>query len=211
MRLLIYFLFISTFSFGQKSTPFSGRIVYSIEVTDTSLQTMYPPKVMQIYTNDTMVRVENETSQFGLQVAIRHIELNKSYLLISTPNGNYAIQTSLASETNPVSKFTFNKKMGGKKIANQKAKKLVVRHELFEKPMTFYYLKKVSSKYLDGFENFPGLLVEFYLPTTDVTYKYTLKSIEADPTNQDLYGVPSDFKKISMSDFVDMMTKQTNE
>ncbi len=208
MRLFICFLFVAHLSFGQKSSVFTGKLVYSIEANDTALQAMYPPKVMEIYTNDTLVRVENNSSQFGLQINIRNIPLSKSYLLLSTAVGNYAIKTSLDSTNNVPPRYTYKKKFGTKKIAGLKSKKLLVNHELFKDPMACYYYKKISPKFFVGFENLPGLPVEFYIPTEDVVYKYTLKSIEWDPTNPDLYGIPSDFKKITMDEFVDLMTKQ---
>ena len=211
MRLIIFFILLSSFAFSQKQKPFTGRLVYTVSITDTAFTSIFPEKKMTLYTNDTLVRVENMTEQFGLQVAIRHLELNKSYLLLNTYKGKFAIQTKFETDEVKESKFTFKKKFGSKKIAGLKAKKLEVTHEGFENPLTFYYFKKLKSSYLDGFENFPGLLAEYYIPTPDGVFKYTLVSLENDPTNQDLYGIPTDFEKISMDDFVDLMTSGSEE
>ena len=206
MRLFLSFILCSSIAFGQKQTPFTGKLVYSVTITDTAFSSIFTEKQMVVYTNDTLVRIENMTEQFGMQVAIRHLELNKSYLLISTFKGDFAIQTKFETDEIKTSKFTFKKKFGSTKLGGQKAKKLEVTHEGFEQPMTFYYFKKTKAKYLDGFENFPGLLAEYYIPTPDGIFKYTLISIENDPTNIDLYGIPADFKKISIEDFVNLMT-----
>lgn len=208
MRLLIVFLILTTALFSQKQTGFSGRMVYSIETTDTAMTQLFHARTMTIYTNDTLVRVENITDQLGRQVAIRHLTLQKSYLLLQTANGNFAIQTKFENDSVRESKYIFTKKWGKKKIGGVKAKKVLVEHPGFEEPKTFYYLKKTPSKYIDGFENFPGLLVEYYIPTEDGVLKYTLKSMESDPTNLDLYGIPSDYQKVSMTEFIDIMTQE---
>lgn len=206
MRILIIFLFISSALFGQQN-GFSGRLIYSIETTDTALTQLFHERQMIIYTNDTLVRVENTTDQLGKQVAIRHLTLQKSYLLLHTVNGNFAIQTKFEKDSVSESKYSFTKKCGKKKIGGLKAKKVIVKHPGFKDPMTFYYLKNTPAKYLVGFEDFPGLLVEYYIPSEDGILKYTLKSMEADPTNLDLYGIPSDYQKVSMTEFIDIMTK----
>lgn len=206
MRLLIIFLFITSVTFGQKQTGFTGRLVYSVETTDSAMMELFHERKMIIYTNDTLVRVENMTDQLGQQVAIRHLSLQKSYLLLKTAEGNFAIQTKFDQDSIKPSKYTYTKKWGKKKIAGIKAKKLIVNHKDFKEPLTFYYLKKTPSKYLDGFNNFPGLLVEYYIPTEDGILKYTLTSMESDPTNLDLYGIPSDYQKVTMSEFIDIMT-----
>ena len=211
MRLIAIFLFISSISFAQKQKGFSGRLVCSIETTDTSMTQLFHERKMVMYTNDTLVRIENVTDQLGPQVAIRHLTLHKSYLLLNTAKGNFAIQTKFEEDSLKPSKYTYTKKWGKKKIGGVKAKKLIVENKDFKEPLTFYYLKKVPSKYLDGFENFPGLLVEYYIPSEDGILKYSLVSIENDPTNHDLYGIPSDYEKVTMTEFVDIMIGANEE
>lgn len=210
MRISLLFILVSFQLSAQKHESFSGRLVYSITMTDTAMVELFPENEMKVYTNDTLVRVENTTSQLGLQVAIRHLHLNKSYLLLSTYKGNFAIQTKFEDSVS-VAKYTFKKKLGGKKINGLKAKKVLVTHSKFEEPILFFYHKKISAKYLEGFENFPGLLLEYYVPTPDGLLKYELKSLEKDGTNLDLYGIPSDYQKITMNEFVDLMTNPAGE
>jgi hypothetical protein len=210
MRILILIflpsLFTASYSNAQKQKPFSGRLIYSIEVMDTSLSSLFPKKEMKIYTNDTLVRAENFTDQLGLQVAIRHLQLNKSYLLLQTEKGDFAIQTKFEKDLEKPSRFTYKKKCGKKKIAGVKCKKVHVFNENFKEDVFFYYSKRFSSKYLDGFESFPGLLTEYYVPTPDGIFKYSLTSMEEDPTNLDLYGVPFGYKRVTMDEFIELMT-----
>lgn len=210
MRLLFLFLITGSLSYAQQDS-FEGKMVYSIEMTDTALAGLFDIREMTLYTNDTLVRVENTTDQLGNQVAIKHLLLHKSYLLLDTPVGKFAIQTKQENDSVPISAYTFKKKFGKKKIAGIRAKKLEVYHEGFKEPMYFYYSKKHASNYLEGFENFPGLLVEYYIPTPDGIYCYTLKSLENQATPKDLYGVPSDYQRVTMSEFIEMMTAGAEE
>ena len=84
------FLVSSGMLFAQKA--FTGKLVYRVEIADTSLQNMFPPSTMTIYTNDTILRVETRTDALGAQVLIQHMEKKKAYLLIESPMGKYAIQ-----------------------------------------------------------------------------------------------------------------------
>ncbi|NRA10635.1 MAG: hypothetical protein HRT57_01610 [Crocinitomicaceae bacterium] len=73
---------ISTHAYCQKTKGFSGMLEYSVSLKDTNLNVFNKESSMIIYTNDTISRMENFTGQLGKQVTIRHMELNKSYLLI---------------------------------------------------------------------------------------------------------------------------------
>lgn len=205
MRVLIICLFLSSLSFAQKHKPFEGHIGYHIEMVDSLYKQFFHERDMHLFTNDTLVRVENITDQFGLQVSIRHLILNKSYLLIETPKGNFAIKTKQDTITEKPSLYTFKKKCGSKKIHGMKAKKLIVDHPDFTEHMTFYYFKKMPANYLEGFDNFPGLLAEYYIPTADGTLKFSLNHYEEMHLNKDLFGIPSDYKKVTMDEFIEEM------
>lgn len=206
MRTLVICIFLSSFGFAQKQQPFEGHIGYHIEMVDTLYQQFFHERDMHLFTNDTLVRVENITDQFGLQVSIRHLILNKSYLLLETPMGNFAIKTRQDTIAEKPSSYSFKKKCGSKKINGMKAKKLIVSHPDFTEPMTFYYFKKLPAHYLEGFDKFPGLLAEYYIPTADGTLKFTLNHYEAMHLNHDLFGIPSDYEKVTMDEFIERMT-----
>lgn len=204
MRLILpVFIFFSSILLGQKHEPFTGKLVYSIQICDTSLQKMYPTKQMVVFTNDTMLRIENETDQLGKQVIIKHMLLNKSYLLLKTPIANYAIQADHSTEKIDTFPYTFKKKHGKEKILGMKAKKLMVSNVNFEEPKEFLYLKNYSNKYLNTLENFPGLPVKYYIATIDGIYLYELISIEKMVPEKDLFGIPSDYKRVTFDQFMD--------
>lgn len=212
MRLIVILFIIFSFStFSQKQPSFSGKLIYSIQIRDTALQSLIPMKHMVIYTNDTLLRIENETDQLGIQVIIKHMLLNKSYLLLHTPNMNYAIQTDHSAIKIDSFPYSYKKKCGKKEFCGMKAKRLKVKHAEFPEDLEFYYFKNINVKYLNSFSNFPGLLVNYYIPSMDGIYEYKLIAIEEMKPPRDLFGIPSDFKKVSFDQFMDEILKMQEE
>lgn len=185
---------------------------YKISVRDTSLRTIIPDNGMILYTNDTVSRTENFTESLGKQVNIRHMEFDKAYILVETEFGNYAIQQpqtpdSLKSKTS----YRFKKKCGKRKILGMKAKRYLVDHNSFEEPIEFLYLKNYSNKYLNNFSEIPGLLVKFSVVTPDAILDYELIRFNPYEPNRDLFGIPSDYKRVSLDDFLDIMLRIRQE
>lgn len=210
MKMLSLFLFCFLIVFNgksQKHESFTGKLTYAINIADTSLTKYFPEKKMLIYTNDSLLRIENHTEEFGVQIVIKHLILNKSYLLLTLDKGNFAIQTNHQKETKDSSLYTLHKKMGKKKICDLKAKKILVEHPSFEQKTEFFYLPKYSSKYLNTFEEFPGLPVLYYLESEYGLLKYELIEINEEIPIYDLFGIPSDYKKTTFDEFVQEMIK----
>lgn len=203
-RILLLFLFISSSVLAQKQKPFTGKLVYTIEFADTNFRELIPSSKMVVYTNDTLIRIENQTDQIGKQVLIKHLTLNKSYLLLETPIGNFAIQTDHSNDTIP-SRYTFEKKLFKRKIAGVRANRLLVNHPEMKQEREYLYSKNYSPKYLNNFNHFPGLPLHYFIINVDGVYEYKLESMEVMLLPKDLFGIPSDFKKISYSEFLDLM------
>ena len=189
---------------AQHFKPFSGRLVYRVEFQSSLDSTAVVQSHTKIYTNDTLVRVESETPQFGPQVLINHMQLQKYYLLLEYNGKKYAIQHHVEKDTVP-SKYTFKKKWGHDKIAGQKAKCVEVNSPNFPRPIRMCYLPGVSPKYLGALKGIPGLPVDYYIQMEDGFLHYVLESFERSEVNPDLFGVPSDFKKVSFDDFLEEM------
>jgi hypothetical protein len=202
-RLIVLFTLFSVSSISQKHVPFTGKLVYSIQITDTSLRKLIPTKTMVVYTNDTLLRIENNTDQLGKQVVIKHMILKKSYLLLRTPIANYAIQADHNTEKIDSFPYSFKKKWGKTTICGLKANRLKVSNINFPDKLEFLYLKNTSPKYLNTFENFPGIPVHYYLATEDGIFEYTLIQIDKTVPKKDLFGIPSDFKKVTFDEFMD--------
>lgn len=184
--------------------PFSGKMVYTVTIADTSLRSMFPPSTMTIYTNDTVLRIETRTDQLGKQTLIHHLQKNKGYLLIETADAKYAIQ--IPEKVATEEKYSFKKAKGKSTVCGLPSKKLAVKVVNYPDFLEYAYHKDIAAKYLPGFEHFPGLLTDYFVLTTDGLYHHQLIEISAESISRDLFGIPSDYQKISMSDFVDLMT-----
>lgn len=195
---------------AQSKTSFTGMLEYKITVRDTNLRSFFPDNTMAIYTNDTVVRQENYTPQLGQQVNIRHIEKNKSYLLLQTDYGKFAIPSDLNAlaakdSSKHESKYTFTKKGGSRKIAGQKAKRMLVTHPDSEEIFEFWYYKNVDGKYNDAFTELPGLPVKYSVITPDATFDYELVRFVPYSPNRDMFGIPTDFERITFDEFIERM------
>lgn len=204
--ILITFVCITS-SIAQKGS-YTGMLEYKITIRDTSLRKIIPDQTMIVYSNDTITRKENDTEALGKQVEIHHMELNKSYILLNGPWGKYAIQNDLNNPDKPdtiPSKYSFGKKKWFKtKILGRKAKRIMVSHPNFEEPIEFLYLKKLNNKYLGNFDDAPGLLVKYSVSTVDGIYDYELVKISEYTPNRDLFGIPSDYLKVTIEEFMDV-------
>ncbi len=210
LLLLIASVGISTPLSAQKKNSFTGMLEYKITVRDTNLRAFFPDNSMFIYTNDTIVRQENYTPQLGEQVTIRHMEKNKSYLLLTTDFGNFAIPSDLSEltgkdSTKRVSKYHFSKKAFGKKVLGRKAKRMIVTHDDQKDPFEFLYYKNIANKYNDAFPEMPGLPVRYSVVTPDAVFDYQLVRISEYTPNRDLFGIPSDYERTTFDDFIEKM------
>jgi len=168
---------------------------------------MFPERTMVVYVNDSMLRVENRTPDLGQQVMIKHQILKKSYLLLDTPNGKFALQSSDEVVAADSTKYTWKKKNGRLEICGKKAKKLQVTERKTGVTQTWYYFKKLSSDHLNGFDYFPGLPVVYYVEGEEGLLKYELSSMEEMPLEKDIFGIPNDFRRVSFDEFIRIMTE----
>jgi len=210
---ILLFSLIDTTAFAQKQQSFTGMLEYKITVRDTSLKNLFPENKMIIYTNDTITRIENFTSQLGKQVVLRHMEKQKSYLLLDTELGKFAIRTDESkSDTTKVDRdFTFDKKMSKRSIVNRKANRMLVSHPEFKEPIEFLYFKNISNKYSTFYTEMPGLPVRFSVPTADGTIDYELIKMSEYSPNHDLFGVPSDYKLVTFDEFLEKMISKNGQ
>lgn len=201
------------YSAAQKGKTFTGILEYKITSRDTSLRSILPDNSMYIYTNDTIMRMENFTDQLGMQVTIKHMEKNKSYLLLNTVAGKFAIQTDLSAQKDTSkhkSKYTFKKRIFKRKFLGMKANRIIASHPDLEEPIEFLYFKKILGKYNPTFEEIPGLPVRYSVVTADGVIDYELTKINRYTPNRDLFGVPSDFERVTFDEFLSRMIETKN-
>ena len=201
---LIATVIIST-SVAQKNTLFSGELVYNIERINPKDSI---PSKMLVYAKDSLLKIINFSSTLGKQEMIKHLRLNRSYVLVSTTKGDFAIKSDHNKTNDTTQSYTFTKKFGRKKIAGLKAKRIIVSFKGVEKKFTFYYTPKINSIYNGSFQNLPGLLLEYYLVNENGKFKYTLEDIKISDPPLEIFSVPSKYKKVSLEEFIMQVSAQ---
>ena len=204
---LLLSLFIKSV-FSQNKGSFSGELTYEIERVDKkdSIRSF-----MIIYAKDSLLRVVNFNSISGKQELIKHLRLNRSFLLVELDQQNFAVRTNEHLITDTIQNYTFKKQMGMRKIAGIPVKKLLVHHKEISEAVTFYYTKSISAKYANVYKNLPGLPLLFYIPTKDGLFKYTLKELKNNNPPLELFMIPKEFKIVSFEDFSNEFLKSSEE
>ena len=191
--------------FSQKNLPFIGTLEYeirNIELKDEK------PQLMHILSLDSIIRIETESYVFGNQSFIKHLVKKKSYLLISLDeNKNYAIKGdfSKTDSANTAFKYSWKKSFGSRNIGGLAAKKLKLTLLKSQKTFNCYYSKNYAARYQEAYTDFPGLPVLYYIETEDGILEYRLKKYTSIAPNYDLFGVPSNYIKITFDEFVDLL------
>lgn len=207
MHRFLFLLFFSHIAVAQQTwIPFSGRLIYSVQMADTALRKFYPSTEMSVITNDTLLRIENQTSFIGKQVLIKHLKLNKSYLLIESPIGNFAVQTDHSTDQkDSIPNYTFELFKKKKRIGGLKGQKIIITHKKAEKPFTCYVDMTKNPAYINTYFNLPGLPLHYYLPSEDGLLEYKLIRMEEYAPHKDAFGIPSDYKKVTFDEFLKVL------
>jgi hypothetical protein len=210
MNKIVPFLFLLVFSssYSQFKKPFVGTLVYEVTNLDRPEDT---PLEMIVFSLDSLVRIETPSPVFGAQIFIKHIPRKKSYLLISlSETDHYAIKDDFKnSDSSKIQvKYIWKRKWGKKTIGGLNAKK--VKLTLLKSNQSFdcYYSKEFAAKYQDAYQDFPGIPLEYYVETEDGIIKYILKKHNKIAPNYDLFGIPSNYNRVTFDEFVDLLNKQ---
>jgi len=201
----VFFLFIE-FGFSQNTAIFSGELTYEIERVDKKDTNR---SFMIIYAKDSLLKVVNFNSNSDKQELIKHLRLNRSYILLQTPKQNFAVRTNEHLIIDSSENYTFKKQMGVRKIAGIPVKKLIVKHKEISEELTFYYTNSISAKYANVYKNLPGLPLLFYVPTKDGLFKYTLKELKKNNPPLELFMIPNGYKIVSFEEFTNEFLKSS--
>lgn len=206
MRKLGFCLIVALHLLAMKGwTQVQGTFHYTASINWPESDSVFRSWNITMFTNDTISRVDTETGQFGTQIYIRHIALKKAYLLLDVDGKKYAIQTDLeknkSTDTMEVA-YSFKKKLLGKKINGIKCRKYYIVDKGQKEGYYCYFAKNIPNKYLEVYGVIPGLAIDYYLPSADGLTHYQLEKCSLEPVSRDLFGIPSDYQKISFEEFV---------
>lgn len=197
-----------TFSAGAQQ-PFSGVLEYRATISLPDTGVVLSQWRVRIFTNDTVVRVETET-KLGLQTYIRHMELNKAYLLLDYGTDKYAIQNDLSetvSDDTLAPRYSVKRRwFGGKKIAGLKSVRYQIVDTGSKEGYDCWFTKKLRGDYLTVYPEIPFLATDYFLPSPDGLVHYELTEVKQMPLSRDLFGIPSDYKRISFEEFVNLFS-----
>lgn len=201
----VFVLFVSIFFLFANSAQaqLSGMLVYQVDLL--SADTMNPQNHWQVvvYTNDTMVRVETQGGPFGKQVYIRHMVLNKAYLLLAMDGQKFAIRTDLANKSKDTSlNYTVKKLVGSKKINGIRCKKYKITDVGAPMGYVCYFAKKIPNKFIEVYQDIQGLALDYFLPSQNGLIHYQLVQYEAQVLDKNMFGIPSDYKKVTFEEFM---------
>ena len=208
LTLFLAIIYSFQYVFSQKNDVFSGELTYEIERVDKKDTNR---TFMIIYAKDSLLKVVNFNSNSGKQQLIKHLRLNRSYILLETPKQNFAVRTNEHLVIDSIENYSFKKQMGLRKIAGIPVKKLLVHHKEISEAVTFYYTKSISAKYANVYKNLPGLPLLFYIPTKDGLFKYTLKEMKKNNPPLELFMIPKGYKIVSFDDFSNEFLKSSEE
>jgi hypothetical protein len=203
MKVVVLFVSIFFLFANSAQAQLSGMLVYQVDLL--SADTMNPQNHWQVvvYTNDTMVRVETQGGPFGKQVYIRHMVLNKAYLLLAMDGQKFAIRTDLANKSKDTSlNYTVKKLVGSKKINAIRCKKYKITDVGAPMGYVCYFAKKIPNKYIEVYQDIPGLALDYFLPSQNGLIHYQLVQYEAQVLDKNMFGIPSDYKKVTFEEFM---------
>lgn len=212
LRTFILFLFINTVLYAQKTNfkPFSGAFTYKVELVDSTLKKGKFQYYMRVYTNDTIVRMENESDLFGKQIVIKHLKLNKQYLLLTCNNQKYALQQQILPDTTP-SKYQFEEKQKFKKFAKKKSQLAITSIKNVPYKFNTYYSTEYNPIYLDILKGIKGLPTQYFLPSNKGILRYTLIEVQEINLPKTTFLFSKDYMKITFDDFIKTITESNKE
>lgn len=187
---------------------FEGQLVYRIQSNRIQLGDPDSLDYQIIYAKDSLLRIENFTP-LGKQVYIKHLNKNKAYILMEFGDNKYAIQTIPDEHPNAEGYFyqpTKKKKL----IAGFQAEEMQVFVPDADSSMLMYFYTAIPKKYTEALPNAPGLPVKYTIYSNDEFFWYELESIRFEQFHIDLFGIPSDFEKITMEKFVELFNQQND-
>jgi hypothetical protein len=197
-----FFLFVHK-SYAQ----LNGMLVYNVELVSADTVSLQNKWQVVIYTNDTMVRVETQGGPFGKQVYIRHMVLNKAYLLLAMDGQKFAIRTDLSTNNDTIKNYTTKKLFGTKKIQGIKCCKYNITDNGAPTGYVCYFAKKIPNKYLEVYNDISGLALDYYLPSQNGLIHYEMVQYEQQVLDKNMFGIPSDYKKVTFEEFMSSINK----
>lgn len=195
-------IFLILFGCGTKvQERFEGKMVYKISSERNEHSQDDSLGYQVIYAKDSMLRIENFT-QLGKQVYIKHITKNRAFILMEFEGEKVALKSIPEPPANE-GKYEFSKRKGKETIMGRTARKIEVKIPNIDSLFMMYYFEDVSHDYSEAIPGLPGLPVKYTLIANGEFSNFELIHFEQKAIGIDYFGVPSDYKIMTMDEFIE--------
>lgn len=187
---------VSASLFAQKQLN-EGTLTYSITVTSTNKEAPLPPGFdnakMVLYLKPQQSRNEFSTS-LGSETNVYDTKAGKGFILKEFGT-KYMITVEkadweLMSQKNKSIDFTISNETYN--VAGVKCKKATGSIEAGKEMVIFFNpeIVPVNKTYHNAFPQLPGIPVQFEIQSGNITFKYTLVSIDENPVSSAKFATP---------------------
>ena len=187
----------------ENTANFEGKFVYHIDNPMNTQDKSDSINYQIVYATDSMLRIDNYTP-IGKQIFIKHIPLNRAYILMDLGNQKVAIQT-IPDTAEVNNSYAFKHRSGTKTIGGVKTKNIEVKDLELDTTLLMNYAPDIPSKYSTSIVCMPGTPIRYYLFTDNVWLTYELISLDKSPLHIDLFGIPSDYQIVTLDEFIEMI------
>ena len=198
-----FFLIYSCQNSVKMLDNWEGKVVYKINSAFINPDASDSTNFQIVYAKDSMLRVESFTP-IGKQVYIKHIPKNKAYILMDIHSDKIAIQTYREDAPNK-GKYKFNEVRGRKKFGGRKAKNIDVQLPEIDTTMRMNYFEEIPEKYSEAIPGIPGFPANYTVYSNGDFITYQVIEIDEKELDIDLFGIPANYTKISMDQFIEMI------
>jgi GLPGLI family protein len=218
MKRIFLLAAIILFSINLFAQSFEGKIVFEMsfpDFKDPQMAAMLPKEAVAYFKNsqsrmemNMMMGMKNATISDGLKkTSITLMDLMGQKYAVENTASNEAEQKKL-SESTKVS-ITSDKKM----IAGYMCTKALVEipnpenaKELIKMDMWFTKDLSINKNYMNGpIEKIDGSVLEFSLNQSGMKINLSAKEILKQPVSDDLFLIPSGYKRMSSADLIKLM------
>ncbi|MDC0304094.1 DUF4412 domain-containing protein [Flavobacteriales bacterium] len=189
---------------------FEGTVVFGLEYKDlpaemAAMEAMLPDEMTTRIKGDK-TRLEQSMGMGMSQVTITDMKTESGTLLMDMMGKKMAVSMSKdelgklekkKAETKP--KFNYVKG-AGKEIAGYKCEKVMVTMEGVEE-MELFYTNELPAGANKQFEGLKGFPLEYTMDSGQFKVKMTAKTVTKEKLDKSLFGIPSDFEKMTFAEF----------
>ncbi|MCB0761343.1 MAG: DUF4412 domain-containing protein [Flavobacteriales bacterium] len=191
----------------QAQDNFEGMITFKIEYTQlpaemAGFESMLPTEMVS-YIKGHKSRNEQTTAITGQQVTIVDSETSYTVSLMNLLGNKIALEitpeeaeASKSNESDMKIEYTKEKK----EIAGYTCTKVLISFPEMATPLIVYVTKDIKGATQENFGDLEGFPLEYIVAAEGVQARYYAVKVEEKPISDDLFNIPTDYKKMSQTE-----------